>query len=292
MWGVLAEPRVTEAAGAHVGRRPAADSQTIGTHPERVHRMPSTYPHRFDRRRLLAVGGITGAGAAAGLLRAGAVWATAGPQSYTAGIGHHPLNAMLHSLIDRVSKNGTMLLDIAPMAEGTIPSGQRTVLLGIGDYLRRFGESIYATRAWSAYGEGPTQMGGGSFDTPRPGTSQDIRFTRNKANTILYATVLGWPAGTLNIATLSANRINLGTLSSVQMLGSTAGTYLNLPTRSQDGAGLHVMLPSATAPFAAPAYVVKLTFSGQIPALAAQQPRQRPPSDRQPWHRHQPGQPG
>ena len=186
---------------------------------------------------------------------------------YTAGIGYYSLNAMLHSLIDRVSKNGTMLLNIAPMADGTIPSGQRTILLGIGDYLRRFGESIYATRAWSAYGEGPTQMGGGSFVTPRPGTSQDIRFTRNKANTILYATVLGWPGGTLNIATLSANRINLSTLTSVQMLGSTAGTYINLPTRSQDGAGLHVMLPSATAPFAAPAYVVKLTFSGQIPAL-------------------------
>lgn len=185
---------------------------------------------------------------------------------YTAGIGYYSLNAMLHSLIDRVSKNGTMLLNIAPRADGTIPSGQRTILVGIGDYLRRFGESIYATRAWSAYGEGQTEMGGGSFVTPRPGTSRDIRFTRNKANTVLYATVLGWPGGTLNIATLSANRFNLSTLTSVQLLGSVAGTYINLPTRSQDGAGLHIMLPSS-APFAAPAYAVKLTFSGQIPTL-------------------------
>jgi len=187
---------------------------------------------------------------------------------YTVGIGYYSLNQMLHSLIDRVSKNGNMVLNIAPMADGTIPSGQQNVLLGMGDYLRRFGESIYATRAWSAYGEGPTQMGGGSFSTPRAGTAQDIRFTRSKDNRVLYATFLGWPGGTATIPTLNSNRINLTTLSSVQLLGTTAGTYIDLATRSQDGGGLHVTLPSS-APYSAPAYVLKLTFSGTIPALDA-----------------------
>src|SRR5690242_5700263 len=55
---------------------------------------------------------------------------------YTVGIGYYSLTQMLHSLIDRVSKNGTMVLNIAPMADGTIPSGQRSVLLGMGDYLK------------------------------------------------------------------------------------------------------------------------------------------------------------
>ncbi|MEV4148756.1 alpha-L-fucosidase [Amycolatopsis sp. NPDC049691] len=187
---------------------------------------------------------------------------------YTTGIGYYSMKAMLHSLIDRVSKNGTMLLNIAPMADGTIPAGQRTILLGIGDYLARFGESVYATRAWSAYGEGPTQMGGGSFTTPREGTNRDIRFTRSKDNTVLYATVLGWPGGTLDITTLGSGRINLGSLKSVQLLGATAGSYTDLPDRTQDGSGLHIRLPS-TAPFSAPAYVVRLTFSGQIPALGS-----------------------
>ena len=184
---------------------------------------------------------------------------------YTAGIGYYTMKAMLHSLIDRVSKNGTMLLNIAPQWDGTIPSGQRDILLSIGDYLRRFGESIYATRAWSSFGEGPTQMGGGSFTTPREGTNTDIRFTRNKANTVLYATVLGWPGSMLNVTTLNSNRINLSSLVSVQLLGSTAGTYIDLPSRSQDAGGLHVTMPSQ--PYSAPAYVVKLTFSGAIPAL-------------------------
>ncbi|MFC6085907.1 alpha-L-fucosidase [Sphaerisporangium aureirubrum] len=188
---------------------------------------------------------------------------------YTNGIGYYSLNAMLHSLIDRVSKNGNMLLNIAPMADGTIPSGQRSILLGIGDYLRRFGESIYSTRAWTTFGEGPTQMGGGSFVTPRPGTNQDIRFTRSKDNRVLYATVMGWPGGTFHITGLGSNRINLSTLASAQLLGSTAGQYTNLPSRTQDGSGLHITMPSSNPPFSAPAYVVKLTFSGTIPPLGS-----------------------
>ncbi|WP_086710672.1 alpha-L-fucosidase [Streptomyces antimycoticus] len=188
---------------------------------------------------------------------------------YTTGIGYYSLKALLHALLDRVSKNGTMVLNIAPMADGTIPPGQRTILQGFGDYLRRFGESVYATRAWTAYGEGPTKMGGGSFTTPVEGKNTDFRFTRSKDNTVLYATVLGWPGNTTNITTLRSDRINLATLWSVQLLGPSAGTYVDLPNRSQDGSGLHITMPSASAPFSAPAYVFKLTFSGQIPPLKA-----------------------
>jgi alpha-L-fucosidase len=159
-----------------------------------------------------------------------------------------------------------MVLNIAPMADGTIPSGQRTVLLGIGDYLRRFGESIYSTRAWEVHGEGPTQMGGGTFQTPRTGTAQDVRFTRSKDNRVLYATLLGWPGTTATITTLASSRINLGSLTSVQLLGATAGSYVDLPGRTQDGGGLRVSLPT-TAPHSAAAYVLKLTFSGPIPTL-------------------------
>ncbi|MER6030933.1 alpha-L-fucosidase [Streptomyces sp. NPDC001851] len=185
---------------------------------------------------------------------------------YTQGIGYYSVQQMLHSLIDRVSKNGNMLLNIAPMADGTIPQGQKDVLLGIGDYLKRFGESVYSTRPWTAYGEGPTKMGGGSFTHPTAGTAQDIRFTRNKAGTVLYATVLGWPGSSLTIRTLSSDRTDLSSLTSVKLLDSTAGSYISLATPTQDASGLKVTLPSA-APFSAHAYVLKLTFSGRIPSL-------------------------
>ncbi|GGN10343.1 alpha-L-fucosidase [Streptomyces fuscichromogenes] len=185
---------------------------------------------------------------------------------YTVGIGYYSKQQMLHALIDRVSKNGNMLLNIAPMADGTIPQGQRDVLLALGDYLKRFGESIYSTRAWTAYGEGPTKMGGGSFTTPTAGTAQDIRFTRNKANNVLYATVLGWPGGSLTIQSLNSQRISLSSLTSAKLLNSTADSYISLATPTQSTSGLTVTLPSS-APFTADAYVLKLTFSGEIPSL-------------------------
>ncbi|MEI5524917.1 alpha-L-fucosidase [Streptomyces brasiliscabiei] len=185
---------------------------------------------------------------------------------YTEGIGYYSLAQMLHSFVDRVSKNGTVLLNIAPTADGTIPQGQRAILLGIGDYLKRFGESVYGTRAWTAYGEGPTKMGGGSFTRPTAGTPQDIRFTRNKAGTVLYATVLGWPGGSLTVRTLGSDRIDLDSLSSVRLLDATAGTYIDLDDPVQDATGLKVTLPP-TAPFEAPAYVLKFRFSGRIPVL-------------------------
>lgn len=185
---------------------------------------------------------------------------------YTEGIGYYSIQQMLHSFLDRVSKNGNMLLNIAPKADGTIPQPQKDILLGIGDHLKRFGESVYSTRAWTAYGEGPTKMGGGAFTSPTAGTAQDIRFTRNKPNTALYASVLGWPGSSLTISTLNSGRIDLTSLRSVKLLDDKAGHYIALPKPAQDATGLRVSLPAA-APFQAHAYVLKLEFSGQIPGL-------------------------
>lgn len=188
---------------------------------------------------------------------------------YTVGIGYYTTQALLHSLIDRTSKGGTMLLNIAPMADGTIPSGQQTILRGMGDWLGRFGEAVYGTRSWSSYGEGPTAMGGGSFSGPKAGVARDVRFTRSQDNRVLYATALGWQGGTMTITTLNSNRFTISSLTSAQLLDNTAGSYISLPAPTQDGSGLHLTMPSSNAPFSALAYTVKLTFSGQIPALGS-----------------------
>ena len=185
---------------------------------------------------------------------------------YTQGIGYYSAPQMIHSLIDRVSKNGNMLLNVSPTADGTIPQGQRDVLRDMGEYLKRYGESIYSTRAWDVYGEGPTKMGGGSFTAPKVGTNKDIRFTRNKKGKVLYATVLGWPGdgATLDITTLGSDRVNLADLKQVELLGSSPQSYIKLPDYYQDAAALHITLPNR--PTASPAYVVKLTFRDEIPA--------------------------
>ena len=116
-----------------------------------------------------------------------------GSWCYTQNLRIKPLRDVLHVLIDIVSKNGQLLLNISPMADGTIPEDQQKVLLGIGQWLDKFGEAIYGTRPFLTFGEGPTRLDkGGHFVKARlKYTPEDIRFTR-KGNTV-YAIVLGWP---------------------------------------------------------------------------------------------------
>lgn len=114
--------------------------------------------------------------------------------------------ALIGDLVDIVSKNGALLLNIGPRADGTIPEPEEKILLDIGRWLSINGEAIYGTRPWKIFGEGPTQVVGGSFnDTKRNTfTSQDVRFTTQ--GDILYAIVLARPeSGNVTIKTLGKN---------------------------------------------------------------------------------------
>jgi alpha-L-fucosidase len=112
--------------------------------------------------------------------------------------------ALIHLLIDVVSKNGNLLLNIGPRADGTIPEGMQRRLLAIGKWLDVHGEAIYSTRHWKEYGEGPNvaQHGASAQDAKvtkkrrareRPYASESVRFTRSKDGNTLYAIQLVWP---------------------------------------------------------------------------------------------------
>jgi len=97
-------------------------------------------------------------------------------------------------LIDIVSKNGCLLLNFGPRADGTIPESQQEVLRGIGEWLDTHGEAIYETRPWTTFGEGPTRIEeGGHFIDDVEYTPKDVRYTRSKDGDTLYAIVMGWP---------------------------------------------------------------------------------------------------
>lgn len=187
---------------------------------------------------------------------------------YTEGIGYYSPKQVLHGFLDRISKNGNLLLNISPKADGSIPREQRDVLTAMGAWLKKYGEAVYATRAWEKYGEGPTVMGAGHgvFTAPAEGTSDDVRYTRSKDSTILYAILLGWDDDRMEVTlrSLSSDRINCANLKSVELINGGAGQYLSLPFKQTSG-GLTVRLPER--PFSEPAYVLRLRFDGRIPKL-------------------------
>ena len=100
---------------------------------------------------------------------------------------------LIDELIDIVSKNGCLLLNIGPKADGTIPGEAKSILMDIGDWLRINGEAIYDTRPWKKYGEGPTKPNTGHLSERenKAGTSEDFRFTAR--DDVLYVIGLSWP---------------------------------------------------------------------------------------------------
>jgi len=184
---------------------------------------------------------------------------------YTDGMGYYTAAQEVHTFIDHVSKNGSLLLNISPMPDGSIPQQQKDLLNAFGAFLKQNGTAIYNTRAWMVYGEGPTKIGGGSFSGPVAGTPQDVRYTASKDGDAVYAILLGWPGNgkQVTLASVTPTRFNVGT-GKVFLFGPVGGQAINL-TFSQDGSGLRVTLPS-TQPYTAVAYAIKISKSGTVPA--------------------------
>jgi alpha-L-fucosidase len=154
--------------------------------------------------------------------------------------------SLIHQLVDTVSKNGNLLLNVGPKADGTIPDEARTVLLSMGEWLHLNGEAIYGSRPFTVFGEGPTKGGAKSAEMNndiQTYTAEDIRFTTNRmasGESVLYASLLVWPKdGDFIIHTLFAENPYLAEpVCGVELIGSNDSLQFH-----QDQDGLHITLP-------------------------------------------------
>ncbi|ARV16602.1 alpha-L-fucosidase [Polaribacter sp. SA4-12] len=142
-------------------------------------------------------------------------------------------NRLIDFLVDVVSKNGAVLLNITPRANGTIPEPVKERLLEMGQWLKVNGEAIYGTRTFEIYGEGDAEVVEGHLSEEKnaDNTSKDIRFTTK--GDIVYATVLDWPTnGKLNIRALKeGSEIYTSEIASIQMFGNEGDLEFSRDTK-------------------------------------------------------------
>jgi alpha-L-fucosidase len=151
---------------------------------------------------------------------------------------YQPLSWTVHMLVDIVSKNGNLLLNVVLRPDGSLDPEVETMLHQLADWTAVNGEAIYGTRPWQVYGEGEVKAKGGAFKENFKYSANDIRFTtRGKT---LYAIALGWPAeNRLVIRSLAStgdttqNRIDrvelLGHKGKLKFVQTTEGLAVTLP---------------------------------------------------------------
>ena len=176
----------------------------------------------------------------------------------------------IRSLVDMVSRGGIMLMSLTPRGDGSIDPQAVEIMKGMGAWLKLNGEAIYSTRKWKIPAEGPTQMivykkgkakkGSDGFRWSfRTIGAKDVRFTRNKENTKLYATVLGAPeSGSYTIKCLAkGEEIATGPIQKISMLAT--GQEIKW---AQTAEGLTIQFPKEGVSDIANSF--KIEFDGKL----------------------------
>ncbi len=169
-----------------------------------------------------------------------------------------PVSWVIHMLVDNVSKNGNLLLNVVQRPDGSLDPEVEQMLEELAAWTAVHGEAIYDSRPWLVYGEGATKAKGGSFKEDFTYGAQDVRFTTKGAT--LYALALGWPAdGKLVVRSLAEPA---GKLQTVALLGSDAKLDWQ-----QTADGLVVTLPAQKV--SAYTCALRITGAGLKPAPVA-----------------------
>ena len=164
-------------------------------------------------------------------------------------------------LVDIVSKNGNLLLSVPLRGSGAIDEKEVAILQGIKAWMDINGESIFGTRPWKVFGEGPLAeaskpINNQGFNEGQNYTAADIRYVEKDG--VVYATALGWPAGDrMVLENLSAGSPYVeGFVEQVELLGYGPVDF------ADDLSALNVTLPDVRPNGIAP--VLKVTFTHDV----------------------------
>ncbi|MES2176914.1 MAG: alpha-L-fucosidase [Gemmatimonadota bacterium] len=156
--------------------------------------------------------------------------------------GYKSADTVVKLLVDIVSKNGNLLLNIPVRSDGTIDSDERSVVEGIARWTAENGDAIFGTRPWKIFGEGPTRVRGGMFvERPStPFTPEDIRFT-TKGDTLYALPLARAQSGMITIKSLATgSSLAAGEVRRVELLGAPGPLQY-----SRDANGLAVSIPES-----------------------------------------------
>jgi alpha-L-fucosidase len=139
---------------------------------------------------------------------------------YKTGAGYTDAVTLVTTLMQNVSRNGALLLNLTQHGRGNLDPQCIQIAQDIGAWLKVNGEAVYASRPFE---------GSGEFS----GSTQTVAYTRNNGN--VYATLFNWDGGAISLPSLKSGGATIGTVSKVELLGSTVAM-----TFSQNGQGLTV----------------------------------------------------
>jgi alpha-L-fucosidase len=185
-----------------------------------------------------------------------------GPWGFNPEVRYKDPNAVIDKMIDIVSKNGNLLLNVPPHADGSLDDETVAILKGVGKWLKLNGEGIYATRPWKVFGEGP-DVRMGDRDDRSPYGAANIRFTQSKDGSKLYAIQMGWPGGSEELRLTSFAEDGPGAdlkVSGVSLLGSD-----DTIDWSREANGLRITSPAAAPSDLAVVYKIDLGEAANSP---------------------------
>jgi len=144
---------------------------------------------------------------------------------YRTGQKYATSTEVIQMLVDIVSKNGNLLLNVVQIPEGDLEPDVLNILDGIGKWIKDNGEGIYSSRPWKIYGEGPSvnskQDKGafGGLKDIRKYQQTDIRYTTKHGE--IFAFCMDKPTDDIILKSLGTNsKLNTQKIVSISMLGS------------------------------------------------------------------------